>query len=50
MKCRICKKTDLKDIISFGKFPVCHRFKNKNNKDKKFRLQIAICKRCDLVQ
>ena len=50
MKCRICKKINLKRIISFGSFPVCHKYKNKNEQDRKFRLEIGICKKCDLVQ
>ena len=50
MKCRICKKINLKKLINFGNFPVCHKFKNKNNKDKKFKLQIGVCKICNLVQ
>ena len=49
MSCRICKKK-LNKIISFGNFPVCHKFKKKNQKEKKFSLEIGICKKCSLVQ
>ena len=50
MQCRVCKKGRLNKIINFGNFPVCHKFKNKNQKDKKYSLQIGICKNCNLVQ
>ena len=49
MSCRVCKKK-IKKIINFGSFPVCHKFKSKNQKDKKHILQISICKECKLVQ
>jgi len=49
MSCRICKKK-LNKIISFGNFPFCHKFKKKNQKEKKFSLEIGICKKCSLVQ
>jgi hypothetical protein len=50
MHCRACKKKNLKKIIDFGNFPVCHKFKNKNQKEQKHSLQIGICKNCKLVQ
>ena len=50
MNCRVCKKKKLKKIINFGNFPVCHKFRNKNQRDKKYSLQIGICKSCKLVQ
>jgi len=50
MHCRVCKKKNLNKIINFGNFPVCHKFKNKNQKDKRYSLQISICENCNLVQ
>ena len=50
MNCIICKKKKIKKIINFGNFPVSHKFKKKNQKDKKYSLQIGICKECKLIQ
>ncbi len=49
MSCKICKQ-NTKKIISFGRFPVSHNFKNKHQKDKKNSLGLSFCKKCNLVQ
>ena len=49
MSCKICKQ-NTKKIISFGRFPVSHKFKNKHQKDIKNSLGLSICKKCNLVQ
>ena len=49
MSCKICKKKT-KKIIYFGKYPVAHKFKTANQKEKKNSLGLSVCNYCDLVQ
>ncbi len=49
MPCKICNKKTRK-LINFGNFPVAHRFKKKNQKEKKSKLALSCCPKCNLVQ
>ena len=49
MPCKICNKKTRK-LINFGNFPVTHRFKKKNQKEKKSKLALSCCPKCNLVQ
>ena len=51
MKCRNCKSTSLKKIIFIGNQPLSGIFLRKKNKnEKKFSLDLYICKNCKLIQ
>jgi len=51
MKCRNCKKSQLKKIVNVGSQPLSGIFyKSKQKKLKKFPLNLYFCKNCRLVQ
>lgn len=52
-KCRICKSTDLFDVIDLGKQPIPNGFLQKDEilkKEKKYPLAVCLCKNCSLMQ
>ena len=49
--CRVCNSNKIDNTVSFGLFPVSHKFKkNFSVKSKKFKLDLIKCKNCNLVQ
>lgn len=49
--CRICKNNSVIELLYLGKHPVCNKFlKSKEQQNKKFSLEIGICKDCGLIQ
>lgn len=49
-KCRICKKSKLKVLFSFGSLCFTGKFPSKGQKIKKKPITVVICKNCELVQ
>ena len=49
-KCRICKKSKLKELFSFGSLCFTGKFPLKGQKIKKKPITVVICKNCELVQ
>tara|TARA_B100001057_G_scaffold280611_1_gene281031 strand:- start:1494 stop:2711 length:1218 start_codon:yes stop_codon:yes gene_type:complete len=49
-ECRICKKTKLKELFSFGNLCFTGKFPTKNQKIEKKPITLVICKNCELVQ
>ena len=51
MKCLSCKKNDLIKFLDFKKIPLVNGFsKNKKMSNKKYKLQVMICKSCFVCQ
>lgn len=51
MKCLSCKKNDLIKFLDFKKIPLVNGFsKNKKMSNKKYKLQVMICKSCYVCQ
>lgn len=48
--CRICKSSDLKDILNLGNQPPANSLHKKNEKIKKFPLKLIFCSKCKTAQ
>ena len=48
--CRICKSSDLKNILDLGNQPPANSLHKKNEKIKKFPLKVIFCNKCETSQ
>lgn len=51
--CRICRSTDIPEVINLGSFPIPNGFLSKTQlkkKEKKYPLRVCLCQNCGLVQ
>ncbi len=49
-RCRSCKKKRLKNLFSLGSLSYTGKFPSKNQNIKKKKIELVICKNCELVQ
>ena len=49
MSCRICK-SQLREIIDFGKISLVGQFYKQKNKAKKYKITLCFCSKCKHVQ
>lgn len=50
IECKLCHSSTCRELVSFGKQPVCHRFALDNEPDNLFPLSLGQCEHCGLVQ
>jgi len=53
MKCKLCNKTELNQVLSLGKQPLANKYPKNNYEiinEKKYSLDLLFCKNCKNVK